>query len=55
MLLAAKDGSPEALSYLETEAPYVLENLKNGELMIQIRRAEGIAAPKEFEQKTIVG
>lgn len=48
MLLAAKDGSPEAQAYLETEAPYVLENLKNGELVKQIRRVEGIASPKEF-------
>ena len=48
MLLAAKDGSAEALAYLETEAPYVLENMKNGELMRRIRRTEGIASPKEF-------
>lgn len=48
MLLAATDGSEEALSYLQTEAPYVLENLQNSELMNQIRRVEGIAAPKEY-------
>lgn len=48
MLLAATDGSEEARIYLETEAPYVLENLKNEELMRKIRRAEGIAAPKEY-------
>ena len=48
MLLAATDGSEEAMAYLETEAPYVLENLKNHELMRQIRRVEGISAPKEY-------
>ncbi len=48
MLLAATDGSEEAMAYLETEAPYVLENLKNSELMRQIRRVEGISAPKEY-------
>ncbi|MBQ7389869.1 MAG: sel1 repeat family protein [Clostridia bacterium] len=48
MLLAATDGSEEARIYLETEAPYVLENLKNEELMRKIRRTEGIAAPKEY-------
>lgn len=48
MLLAATDGSEEAMAYLETEAPYVLENLKNHELMRQIRRVEGIASPKEY-------
>ena len=48
MLLAAMDGSSEALSYLETEAPYVLENLKDQELIDQIRRAEKISAPKEY-------
>lgn len=48
MLLAAKDGSAEALSYLETEAPYVLENLRSGELIKKIRQVEGIASPKEF-------
>lgn len=48
MLLAATDGSEEAMAYLETEAPYVLENLKNNELMNQIRRVEGIASPKEY-------
>ncbi len=48
MLLAATDGSEDAMAYLETEAPYVLENLQNSELMRQIRRAEGIAAPKEY-------
>ena len=48
MLLAAADGSAEAMNYLETEAPYVLENCRDSELLRQIRRVEGIAAPKEF-------
>ena len=48
MLLAAIDGSEEAMAYLETEAPYVLENLGNHELMRQIRRVEGSASPKEY-------
>ena len=48
MLLAATDGSEEAMAYLETEAPYVLENLTNHDLMRQIRRVEGISAPKEY-------
>ena len=48
MLLAAEDGSAEAMSYLENEAPYVLENLKNSELLHKIRRVEGISAPKEY-------
>ena len=48
MLLAAQDGSADAMAYLETEAPYVLENLKNSELMRQIRRVEGITSPKEY-------
>ncbi len=48
MLLAAEDGSADAIQYLETEAPYVLENLKNSELIRKIRRVEGISAPKEF-------
>ena len=48
MLLAATDGSEEALSYLQTEAPYVLENLEDSGLVDRIRRAEGIAAPKEY-------
>ena len=48
MLLAAEDGSAEAMAYLENEAPYVLENLKNSELLHKIRRVEGISAPKEY-------
>ena len=44
MLLAAVDGSPEAMAYLETEAPYVLENLKDPELISKIRRTEGISS-----------
>ena len=48
MLLAAADGSAEAMAYLETEAPYVLANCNDPELLRQIRRVEGISAPKEF-------
>ena len=48
MLLAAEDGSAEAMAYLENEAPYVLENLKNSELLHKIRRVEGISSPKEY-------
>ena len=47
MLLAARDGSPEALAYIETEAPYLLENLTNSELLRTIRRVEGIKAPSD--------
>lgn len=48
MLLAANDGSEEAAAYIATDAPYLLENLKNPELIRKIRRAEGISAPKEY-------
>lgn len=48
MLLAATDGSEEAMAYIETDAPYLLENLNNPELMRRIRRVEGISAPKEY-------
>ena len=48
MLVAAADGSAEAMAYLETEAPYVLASCKDPELLRQIRRVEGIAAPTEF-------
>ena len=43
-----KEVGAEAMNYLETEAPYVLENCRDSELLRQIRRVEGIAAPKEF-------
>lgn len=46
MLLAAIDGSQEAMAYIQTEAPYLLENLENEALLKQIRKVEGIAAPK---------
>ena len=48
MLLAATDGSEEAMAYIETDAPYLLENMNNPELMRKIRRVEGISAPKEY-------
>lgn len=47
MLLAAKDGSEEAMAYIQTEAPYLLENLKNSTLIGRIRSIEGIRSPKE--------
>ena len=43
-LLAAADGSEEAMAYLQTEAPYVLENLGDSELLGKIRRIEGISS-----------
>ena len=48
MLLAAADGSTDAMEYITTEAPYLLENLENREFMRAIRKTEGIAAPKEY-------
>lgn len=48
MLLAAADGSEEAMSYLMTEAPYVLENLKDEALLNKIRSVERIQAPQEY-------
>ena len=40
MLVAAKEGSGEALSYLMTDAPYMLEGLENKELLAKIRKLE---------------
>ncbi len=40
MLLAASEGSPEAMSYIETEAPYLLENLNNSEFIGRLRMIE---------------
>ncbi len=40
MLLAAKEGSPEAVYYLETDAPYMLASLEDTELIEKIRRLE---------------
>lgn len=40
MLIAAKEGSEEAMYYLETEAPYMLENLKNEDLIANLKRME---------------
>lgn len=45
MLLAAADGSPQAMEYLETDAPYVLESLKNKKLIEAIRRTEKLSPP----------
>jgi TPR repeat protein len=47
MLIAAAEGSEEALYYLQTEAPYVLENLKDPELIKQIRMYDGLSAKNE--------
>ena len=40
MLLAAKDGSEEAVYYLNTEAPYVLDKLGDDEYIEKIRKQE---------------
>ena len=48
MLIAAADGSREAMDFISTEAPFLLENLDNPELMRKIRRVEGISAPREI-------
>ena len=46
MLLAASEGSEEAMYYLQTDAPYVLAQLENGELLGKIRRIEGLPKPE---------
>lgn len=46
MLLAALDGSQDALDYIKTDAPYVLKGLENTELLNQIRTAEGLPKPE---------
>lgn len=46
MLIAAAEGSREAMVYLETEAPYMLEALENTEKLDIIRRAERIGGAK---------
>lgn len=40
MLVAASEGSPDALSYLETNAPYRLSELKSSEAIAAIRKSE---------------
>ncbi len=45
MLLAAADGSRDAMTYLETEAPYVLASVENKELIENIRKAYRLAPP----------
>ena len=45
MLIAARDGSQEAIAYIETEAPYLLEALGNDTLIGTIRGREGILPP----------
>ena len=44
MLLAASEGSEEARIYLETEAPYVLENIKDPALLCRLGRKDGISS-----------
>ena len=42
MLIAAAEGSGEALTYLETDAPYVLANIKDPVLLARIREVKGL-------------
>ena len=42
MLIAAAEGSEDALYYLQTDAPYMLERLNNKEIIDNIRRMERI-------------
>ncbi len=46
MLLAAEAGSPDALYYLETQAPYMLDKLKDTEYLSAVRRAERLGNAK---------
>lgn len=43
MLVAAKDGSEEAMTYLSTDAPYMLKELEKSESIEAFRRAERLA------------
>ncbi len=43
MLVAAADGSDEALNYLKTDAPYMLEAVENKEILEHIRTKERLA------------
>ena len=45
MLVAAADGSAEALDYLTTNAPYMLEAVDNKEILSHIRAKERLALP----------
>ncbi len=47
MLVAAKEGSPEAQYYIETEAPYLLESIDNFEIINTIRRVERLPGAKD--------
>ena len=40
MLIAAEDGSPDALQYISENAPYRLDELRNPEKLAHIRRVE---------------
>ena len=43
MLVAAADGSEEALDYLKTDAPYMLEAVDNKDILEHIRAKERLA------------
>ena len=45
MLVAAADGSEEALNYLMTDAPYMLEAVKNKDILAHIRAKEKLSLP----------
>lgn len=45
MLVAAADGSAEALEYLRTDAPYMLDAVKNKEILSHIRAKERLSLP----------
>lgn len=45
MLVAAADGSTEALDYLKTEAPYMLEAVENKDILAHIRAKERLSLP----------
>lgn len=45
MLVAAADGSAEALDYLTTDAPYMLEAMENKDILSHIRTKERLPSP----------
>ena len=47
MLIAAADGSEEAMTYLTTEAPYMLENLEADGRVEQIRKIERLGGGRK--------
>ncbi len=46
MLIAASEGSPDAMYYLQTDAPYLLENLEREDMLNHLKRREGIGSPR---------